>query len=227
METDRENQHLKHLGFVRMAAIHTLVCASNLYDYAKENSGTLRSTVGSVEGAVTTVVGPVYEKLKGVPDDLLVFLDKKVDEASHKFNEHAPPFAKQVVSKAHCLIQKASQKARKLVNVVQHGGPRAAVHYAATEYKQFILSLSVKMWVALNQCPPFHTVAEKAVPAAGHLTGKYNNVVKDMSQKGYPLVGYLPLVPVEDISKAFKQGDADKGDATVSSEHKSHSSDSD
>lgn len=78
METDRENQHLKHLGFVRMAAIHTLVCASNLYDYAKENSGTLRSTVGSVEGAVTTVVGPVYEKLKGVPDDLLVFLDKKV-----------------------------------------------------------------------------------------------------------------------------------------------------
>ncbi|XP_041014258.1 REF/SRPP-like protein At1g67360 [Juglans microcarpa x Juglans regia] len=227
METDRENQHLKHLGFVRMAAIHTLMCASNLYDYAKENSGTLRSTVGSVEGAVTTVVGPVYEKLKGVPDDLLVFLDKKVDEASHKFDEHAPPFAKQVVSKAHSLIQKASQKAQKLVNVVQHGGPRAAVHYVATEYKQFILSQSVKMWVALNRCPPFHTVADKAVPAAGQLTDKYNNVVKDMTQKGYPLFGYLPLVPVEDISKAFEQGDADKGDATVPSEHKSDSSDSD
>jgi len=111
--------------------------------------------------------------------------------------------------------------------VVQHGGPRAAVHYAATEYKQFILSQSVKMWVTLNRCPPFHTVADKAVPAAGQLTDKYNNVVKDMTQKGYPLFGYLPLVPVEDISKAFEQGDADKGDATVPSEHKSDSSDSD
>lgn len=83
METERKNRPLKHLGFVRMAAIQALVCASNLYDYAKKNSGTLRSTVGTVEGAVTTVVGPVYEKLKGMPDDLLVFLDQKVTEASY------------------------------------------------------------------------------------------------------------------------------------------------
>lgn len=63
---------------MRVAAIHALVCASNLYEYAKQNSGPLRSTVGTAEGAVTTVVGPVYQKLKGVPDDLLSFLDRKV-----------------------------------------------------------------------------------------------------------------------------------------------------
>jgi len=78
METQRKNQELKHLGFVRLAAIHALLCATSLYDYAKQNSGPLRSAVGTVEGAVTAVVGPVYQKLKGVPDDLLVFLDKKV-----------------------------------------------------------------------------------------------------------------------------------------------------
>lgn len=78
METERKNQELKHLGFVRLAAIHALVCASSLYDYAKQNSGPLRSAVGTVEGAVTAVVGPVYQKLKGVPDDLLVFFDNKV-----------------------------------------------------------------------------------------------------------------------------------------------------
>ena len=69
---------MKHLAFVRVAAIRTLVCVSNLYGYAKQNSGPLRSTVGTVEGAVTTVVGPVYEKFKDVPDHLLGFLDKKV-----------------------------------------------------------------------------------------------------------------------------------------------------
>ncbi|KAB1225817.1 hypothetical protein CJ030_MR1G027845 [Morella rubra] len=228
METERKNRPLKHLGFVRMAAIQALVCASNLYDYAKKNSGTLRSTVGTVEGAVTTVVGPVYEKLKGMPDDLLVFLDQKVDEATHKFAEHAPPLAKHVVSTIHSSIQKASVKAQKLVSEAQTGGPRAAVNYAASEYKQFVLSQSVKMWVGLNKCSPIHTVAEKAVPAAAHLLEKYNQVVKNMTQKGYPIFGYLPLVPVEEISKAVKQGEAGKkGDSGASAAKKSDSSKSD
>ncbi|KAG6653922.1 REF/SRPP-like protein At1g67360 isoform X1 [Carya illinoinensis] len=227
-ETETKNQRLKHLGFVRMAAIHTLVCASNLYDYAKQNSGPLRSTVSTVEGAVTTVVGPVYEKFKGVPDDLLVFFDKKIDETSQKFDEHAPPLAKGVVSKAHGLIQKASEKAQKLAREAQIGGPRAAVHYAASEYKQFLLSQSLKMWIGLNQFPPLHAVAGKAGPAAAHLSDKYNHVVKDMTQKGYPIFGYLPLVPLEEISKAVKQnGYGQGGDAAASAQHKSDSSDSD
>lgn len=78
METERKKQELRHLGFMRIAAIQALVCVSSLYDYAKRNSGPLRSPVGTVESAVTAVVGPVYQKFKGVPDDLLVFLDKKV-----------------------------------------------------------------------------------------------------------------------------------------------------
>ena len=75
---ESKNEELKHLGFVRVAAIQTLVVVSNLYEYAKQNSGPLRSTVGTVEGAVTSVLGPVYSKLKDVPDDVLVFVDNKV-----------------------------------------------------------------------------------------------------------------------------------------------------
>lgn len=79
MEIERRTkQELKHLGFVRITAIHALVCVSNLYDYAKHNSGPLRSTVATVESAVTTVVSPVYHKFKDLPDDLLGFLDEKV-----------------------------------------------------------------------------------------------------------------------------------------------------
>lgn len=77
-EVERKSPELKYLGFVRIAAIRAFVCVSNLYDYAKQNSGPLRSAVGTVEGTVNTVLGPVYHKLKGVPDDLLVFVDKKV-----------------------------------------------------------------------------------------------------------------------------------------------------
>lgn len=63
---------------MRITTIYVVACVSNLYDYAKKNSGPLRSTVGSVEGVVSSVVGPVYEKFKGVPSDLLVFVDNKV-----------------------------------------------------------------------------------------------------------------------------------------------------
>jgi len=75
---ERKNKDLKHLGFVRIAAIQTFVFVSNLYVYAKQNSGPLRSAVGTVENTVTTVLGPVCNKFKGLPDDVLVFVDKKV-----------------------------------------------------------------------------------------------------------------------------------------------------
>lgn len=111
----------------------------------------------------------------------------------------------------------------------QTGGPRSAIHYAATESKQLIFNQSVKLWVVLDQYHPIHKMAEKAAPKATHLSEKYNHTVKDLTVKGYTIFGYLPLVPVDDISKAVKQGKAGKkGDAAVHVEHKSDSdSDSD
>lgn len=81
MEVERkisDHEELKHLAFVRIATIHAFVCMSSLYDYAKQNSGSLRSAVETVEGTVTTVLGPVYNKFKPLPQDLLLFLDNKV-----------------------------------------------------------------------------------------------------------------------------------------------------
>ncbi|GLT86685.1 hypothetical protein SLE2022_048070 [Rubroshorea leprosula] len=221
---EQEDRKLKHLGFMRMAAIQALVCVSNLYEYAKQNSGPLRSTVGTVEGAVTTVVSPVYEKLKGVPDHLLVFLDGKVDEVSHKFDERAPPVAKQVVSQAQFLIQQALEKVQKFVSEARDNGARGALHYAAAESKQLVLTNSVKVWVKLNYYPSFHSVANMAVPTAACWSDKYNHVVNDMTHKGYPVFGYLPLIPVDEIKQAVKQAEVrENADGSVVA----HKSDSD
>ncbi|XP_050206592.1 REF/SRPP-like protein At1g67360 [Mercurialis annua] len=224
-----EKKELKHLGLVRMAALQSLIYVSNFYDYAKKNSGPLRSTVGTVERAVTSVVSPVYNKFKDLPDDLLVFADKKVDEGADKFDKHAPPLAKQVAGQVHSLIQITVQKVQEFVNEARVGGPCAAVHYAAKEYKHFALTQSVNIWIKLNQFPIIHTVADMAVPTAAHWSEKYNHTLKVMTQKGFPIVGHLPLVPVDEISKAFKQGKAveagEKENAAPA--HKSDSSDSD
>lgn len=75
---EKNERELKHLGFARVIALNAVVWVSYLYGYAKQNSGPLKSTVETVENAVTTVVHPVYDRFKGLPHDFLVFLDNKV-----------------------------------------------------------------------------------------------------------------------------------------------------
>jgi hypothetical protein len=73
-----EEKRLKYLEFVQVATLHTLMYAAKLYTYAKENSGPLKPGVDTVEGTVKTVVGPVYDKYHGVPNELLKLVDRKV-----------------------------------------------------------------------------------------------------------------------------------------------------
>ncbi|KAL2343458.1 hypothetical protein Fmac_004743 [Flemingia macrophylla] len=201
----KRHEELKHLGFVKIAAIKAFVCVSNLYDFVKQNSGPLRSAVGTVEDTVTTFLGPVSHKFKAVPNHLLLFVDNKVDEARYKMDKNAPPLVKQVASGVNCLVQEVTQKAEKVVSEAQCGGARAAARYVATESKQIVVFSSVKLWNVLNHYPPFHAVAEVVVPTAAHWSEKYNNVIKNTSEsKGFALLKYLPLIPIDEIAKEFK-----------------------
>lgn len=77
---------LEYLGFARMIAISTVMCLFNLYEYAKQKSGPLKSSLGTIENAVTIVLGPLCRKYKGVPDDALAFLDRKVSYLLNQLN---------------------------------------------------------------------------------------------------------------------------------------------
>ncbi|XP_004310216.1 PREDICTED: REF/SRPP-like protein At1g67360-like [Fragaria vesca subsp. vesca] len=201
----KAKKELKHLRVLRMAVVYMIMCVLNLYECAKKNSGPLRSTVWTMEVAMITIVGPVYRRYKGVPDDFLVLLDNKIDEAADKFDKHAPPLAKQTVHLALGSIHKALEKIQAFVNKAQTRGLHtAAIHDAATGNNQFLFNQPIKFWVGLEcQCPPIHTVAKKATPAAVYLSQKYNQVVRDLTMKGYTVFGYPPLVPLDAISTAL------------------------
>ncbi|KAH6818162.1 hypothetical protein C2S51_001765 [Perilla frutescens var. frutescens] len=221
VEVERCDLQLKRLGFVRVLAINAAVVVSNLYDYAKQNSGSLKSTVCKVENAVTAVVGPVYERFKGFPVDLLLFLDKKVDEASYKFDECAPPAAKSALLKAQLIAKKASQVVQELVEEAKVDGPLAAVSHAGRISKHVAVSGVAVAWYKSNEYPALHGVLEIAVPTATHWSEKYNCVVQNLATKGYSVFSYVPLVPVEEMEKAYKQVEAaanKKTEANSSSE---------
>lgn len=63
---------------MQVAAIYVVVSFTTLYEYAKGNSGPLKPGVQTVEGTVKTVIGPVYDKFRNVPLELLTFVDRKV-----------------------------------------------------------------------------------------------------------------------------------------------------
>ncbi|PRQ39900.1 putative rubber elongation factor [Rosa chinensis] len=163
MNTDasRGKKELKRLRVLRMAVIYMMMFVLNLYEFAKKNLGPLRSTVWTVEVAMITIVGPVYQRFKGVPDDFFALLDTKIDEAADKFDKHAPPLAKQVVYLTLGSIQKALKKTQAFVNEAQAGGLHTAIHSAATEYNLLVFNQSMKFWVGLEyQCPPTHSGRE-------------------------------------------------------------------
>ncbi|KAM7468761.1 hypothetical protein LguiB_016323 [Lonicera macranthoides] len=215
IEMENCSRELKQLQFVRTITIKAVVCLSILYEYAKQSSGPLKSTVGTVERALTTVVGPVYEKFKDVPGDVLVFLDNKVDETTKKFDKNVPPLAKKVVSQSLSMVYKALQLAENLVQQAQVGGPNAAIHYAGALYKQSVLCQLAKLWYGINQIPLLHIVAQMALPTAAYLSEKYNRTIEDMITKGYTGFHHLPLFPIDEMAKAYKQVEPAKGDAAT------------
>lgn len=114
------------------------------------------------------------------------------------------------------MVQKASEIAQNMVQEAKAGGPIAVVHCAATVYKQSIPIQLAKVWYGLNKIPPFHSVAQMALPVVANLSQKYNTVIAGMAAKGYTVFSHVPLVPIDEIAKAYNkqveassQGDAD------------------
>ncbi|GAB4855587.1 hypothetical protein Ancab_024210 [Ancistrocladus abbreviatus] len=214
-----EEERLKYLEFVHAAALHAIICFSNLYVYAKDKSGPLKPGVEAVESTVKTVVGPVYDKFHDVPIELLKFVDRKMDESVNKLEHHVPPVMRQVSSQAFSAAQKAPVVARSVASEVHRTGFKdTASEIAKNVYAKFEPSAkelyskyepvaeeyAVTVWRSLNRLPLFPQVAQVMVPTAAYCTEKYNQTVRSTAEKGYQVANYLPLVPTEKIAKVFR-----------------------
>lgn len=200
-------RELKHLDFFRLAALQAVVWLSTLYDIARESSGPLKPGVEAVEGAVKSVVGPVYRRFSGVPYDVLKFVDRKVDDSMGELVRFIPPAVKRgtgvarsvvdevqrdgVVATAACLAKSSIAKCQSAAIPLYARCEPVAEHYA------------VAAWRAMDRLPLFHQVALIAVPTAVHWAERYNGAVVHGSEKGYAAAAYLPLVPIERIAKVF------------------------
>ncbi|GMI65379.1 small rubber particle protein3, LD-associated protein 3 [Hibiscus trionum] len=209
MAKDEQEQRLKYLEFVQVAAVHTALCFVNLYLYAKERSGPLKPGVETVEETVKSVVRPVYDKYHDVPVELLKFVDTKVGESVTKLDRRVPPVIKQVpevargvASEVHRagVLTTASGYAKSVYTKYE---PTAKELYS--KYEPKAEQCAVSAWCKLNELPLFPQVASVVVPTAAYCSDKYNQTVVSGAEKGYKVASYLPLVPIEKIAKVFSE----------------------
>ncbi|KAL4355001.1 hypothetical protein GQ457_06G021020 [Hibiscus cannabinus] len=220
MAKDEQEQRLKYLEFVQVAAVHAALCFAKLYLYAKERSGPLKPGVETVEETVKSVVRPVYDKYHDVPVELLKFVDTKVGESVTTLDRRVPPVVKQVSFEAILAAQKAPEVARGVASEVHRAGVvTTASGYAKSVYTKYeptakelyskyepkAEQCAVSAWRKLNKLPLFPQVASVVVPTAAYCSDRYNQTVVSSAEKGYKVASYLPLVPTEKIAKVFSE----------------------
>ncbi|URD79624.1 F-actin-capping protein subunit [Musa troglodytarum] len=229
-EISREPEGLKYLGFVHVAALQAVVCLAGLYEFAKDNSGPLKPGVHSVEGAVIAVIGPVYEKFRDVPFEILKFVDTKVGEFLTEVDRHVPVVLKSASVQAYTAAEKAPEVARSLVGEVQRTWVMATASgvardlYARCEpvakamygqYEPVAERYAVAAWRSVNRLPLFPQVAQILVPTAAYWAERYNKAVGAAAARDYVVAQCLPTVPIERIAKVFGE-QSEKPRATVS-----------
>ncbi|XP_024964460.1 REF/SRPP-like protein At3g05500 isoform X2 [Cynara cardunculus var. scolymus] len=209
-KVESEQERLKYLEFVQVAVLHTVVYASRVYGYAKDNSGPLKPSVETLEGTLKTVVGPAYDKLHDVPVEVLKFVDQKVEESVSKLDNRVQPILKQVSTKTKSLSTVANEV--KNSSMVDTASGLAKTAYTKleptakglyTKYEPVAEIYAASAWGSLNQLPLFAKVAKVVVPTAAYCSDKYNQTVQQTAEKGYKVSSYLPLVPTEKIARVF------------------------
>ncbi|GKB88317.1 RNA-directed DNA polymerase, eukaryota [Tanacetum coccineum] len=91
VEIKQSTTELKHFGFLKEFTLKFLVVLSNVYDFAKENSGVVKTTLVSAENTIVSAIVPLYNKLKDLPEGILVFVDDKVNILAWKIKIEALP----------------------------------------------------------------------------------------------------------------------------------------
>lgn len=84
-----------------------------------------------------------------------------------------------------------------------------------TKCEPVVEMYAVSGWRSLNKLPLFPQVAQRVLPAAAFCSEKYNLTVQSSVEKGYKVASYLPLVPIDKISKVFNSNGSSQGEAVA------------
>lgn len=202
LEPETSEPGLKYLEFLRVAIINGTAYAVKLYNYGKDNSGSFKPSVDTVEGHVRTVTGPLANKFDGKLPGILQFADKKVDEGIQYLDIMLPQTVKdrssQAFDAARDAAKQASDAARPVVGQVQEQGVYNTASDYYTKFQPIAESYGTQAWHTLMSLP----LAPQAAGTARIGAEKLNTILVSLRDSQLPLSAYVPLLPLNYFEKA-------------------------
>lgn len=213
---NEEEKKLKYLDFVEVTGECAVVFIMGMYEFSKNNAGLLKPVFQAVEEAVVGIIGPICDKYHHVPLQILQFLDRKVDEIIHEIdwqNAPLPTLVKQVLEKAIEVVRELAIEVHQtgLIDAAAHATKDAYSKYKpmakdlVCKYEPVVEDYALWAWWWFNRIPLVSHFARKMVSNATFWAEKYNQVLDLTAHRGYPLVDYMPVIPVERISEVLNE----------------------
>ncbi|XP_023736631.1 stress-related protein isoform X2 [Lactuca sativa] len=160
-EVEDEEESLKYLDIVQKTAENAVPYVSKAYDYAKDNSGTLKPSMETTEGTLKTVFDPAVDTFHDVPVNVLKFFDRVVETASGLAKTaytEIEPTAKEMLVKYEPVAEEHAASAWQSVNKVPlfHGVANAVIPtagYVSEKYNQTVQQTSEEGYKASSYLP--------------------------------------------------------------------------
>lgn len=132
----------------------------------------------------------------------------QVDETLTYVDGVVPKYVKDKSYQALDVAKQAPDAARGIVADVQSRGVYSTASSYYEKYEPVAEQLTYEAWQKILTVPFVPQAVNVAAPAAKFGALQYNNIVKGLTSKNLPLVGYLPLIPIERIEEAIKPAPA-------------------
>jgi len=196
---------LKYLEFLRVAIINGSAYAVKLYNYGKENSGSFKPSVDSMEGTVKSMTGPLAQRFEGRLPEVLQFADKKVDEGIQYLDIMVPQTVKdrsfQAFDVARDAAKQAPDAARMVVGQVQEQGVYSTATNYYTMFQPIAESYGSQAWQTLMNLP----LAPQAAGTARIGAEKLNQMLVSLRDSQLPLSAYVPLLPLNYLERTSEE----------------------
>ena len=128
----------------------------------------------------------------------------QVDETLNYVDGVVPNYVKEKSYQALDVAKQAPDAAKSIVADVQSRGVYSTASSYYERYEPMAEQLTFEAWQTILSVPYVPQAVNIAAPAAKFGALQYNNIAKGLKSKNLPLVGFLPLVPIERIEEATK-----------------------
>eukprot|EP00250_Pteridium_aquilinum_P006653 c16527_g1_i1 orf=149-784(-) len=198
---------LKYLGFVEVLAEEATKHVANVYAFAKESTGPLKHSIHGVETTVKIIIGPMWEKLEGKPHEILLFVEKKVDNVVGIMDGAFFHHVKESSSHAYDIAQQVPEIVKLVVEELQNGDIVETAKTCYVTYEPIVEEWSYAVWKQLWKLP----CALHALRFIGSSTlfcaSQFNHAMDNLKDVHVPFAHFIPNIPMEKLERMVKVHD--------------------